>query len=161
MAIAALAAQPPPVMTTSWARTLRAAVGKRSTRKMMSCTAIPAQSKSGLIEDTVALLDPTADDVVRDRDRRRRAQPGWMPAKQHRGGVIARQPPRILELGMIHGERLRQCLGVASHHQRHRKRPGLRREITHPSAGNPCFLPRLPPDRLLYGLARLDETCEA
>src|ERR1039457_7395686 len=89
MATAALAAQPPPVMMNSAAATLAPGAGKFCTRMTMSCTAMPAHRIFGAFLPGAAsvkadlVLHPGADDVMRDRHRRRRGQALRVAARQH------------------------------------------------------------------------------
>src|SRR5256714_7328294 len=77
IATAAFAALPPLMVRNSLACVFTSGRGKRSTRNTRSSTAIPVHSTClrASAADTVALLDPGADDVMRDRDRRRNADP--------------------------------------------------------------------------------------
>ena len=134
IATAALAAQPPPVMMKSLATALAPGGGNARTRMTMSCTAMPAHrifgaacARSGKADLAV---DPGADDVMGDRDRRRRAQPvadggAAASARPRRARTSARLPVPSRSTTMS----VRQRLGVAADHQRHRERPGLRGEI--------------------------------
>src|SRR6058998_2551446 len=75
--------------------------GNDPTRNTRSSTAMPVHStclRAASAEDTVALLDPGPDDVMRDRDRRRNADPFGMLAEEHRCGLLAREPARVLQL---------------------------------------------------------------
>src|SRR6185312_398558 len=168
IAIAALAAQPPPTATNSLACALPSAGGNSSTRKISSSTAIPVQRMRGaapgpaaLVEGNDVAFDPGADDVMRDRDRRRRAKPVGMLAHQHQRDLVAVEPARALELGRIDLDVVIECLGVAADHQRHGERPGLRREVGDAPARDPGLFVHLAAHRLLDVLAGLHEPGEA
>src|SRR5258705_6979852 len=74
IATAAFAALPPFTVPNELACVFTSGRGNDSTRKIWSTTAMPAhrtcfmRAPSG--KDTIALLDPGADDVMRDRHRR-------------------------------------------------------------------------------------------
>src|SRR5215470_10929751 len=106
MATAALAAHPPPTVMNSLAIVFMSAAGKRSTRNTWSSTAIPVHKTTGWRrspsgQDTIALLDPRADDVVRDSDGWRRAETVGMPSQQHQSHLLTIEPAGVLQLGMI------------------------------------------------------------
>src|SRR5688572_465804 len=106
-------------------------------------------------EDTVALLDPGADDVMRDRDRRRNADPFGVLADEHQRGLVAGEPARILQFLAIDLDVRVRRARVAADHQRHRERPRLRAEIFHLAADDAGLLQRLAPRRFLDALAGL------
>src|ERR1700720_1826067 len=124
MATAALAAQPPPTATNSLAMALPSGGGNSLTRNTSSSTAMPVHRMRGLAKLGDLAFDPGADDVMRDRDRRRRAEPVGMPAQQHQRHLLAVEPARAFELGRIDRDVVGKRLGVATDHQRHRERPG-------------------------------------
>src|SRR5580658_5035599 len=163
IAIAALAAQPPPTATNSLACALPSAGGNSSTRKISSSTAMPVHRMRGaaLGEGNDVPLDPGADDVMRDRDRRRRAEPVGVPAQQHQRDLVATEPACALELGRVDLNLVGERLGVAADHQRHGKRPGLRREVDDAPAHDARLFLHLAPHGYLDVLARLDEPGEA
>src|SRR6185295_9214315 len=100
IATAALAVLPP-LMVPNWlAWVLMSGRGNVLTRKMRSRTAMPVQRTCLRVsgEDTVSLLDPGADDVMRDRDWRRNADPLRMLADEHQRDLVAREPARVLQL---------------------------------------------------------------
>src|SRR3974390_1348917 len=70
-------------MTKSDACTLVPAAGNASTRMTMSCTAPPAHRMLGCSVKTDLALDETADDVVRDSDRRWCREARFVPPHQH------------------------------------------------------------------------------
>src|SRR5215831_8775403 len=109
IATAALAAQPPPTAMNSLAIALPSGGGNSSTRKTSSSTEIPVHRMRGL-EDTRLSFDPVANDVMRDRDRRRRAEPVGMAAQQHQCHLLALEPARAFELGAVHLDVGRQRL---------------------------------------------------
>src|SRR5450755_1640244 len=165
-ATAALAAQPPPVMMNSDADTLAPGAGKFCTRMTMSCTAMPAHKIFGACPGTGSVkadlvLHPGADEVMRDRHRRRRGQAIGVLAHQHGRDLRLGKPPGVLEFLAVHHNFAGQGLGVAADHQRGRKRPRLRVEILHPATGDAGFLARFPPHRVLDRFARLDEAGQA
>src|SRR5262245_23643880 len=128
-ATAAFAAQPPPTAMNSLAIALPSGGGNSSTRKTSSSTAMPVHRMRGLAKLGHLTFDPGADDVVRDRHRRRRAEPVGVAAQQHQRDLLALEPARAFELRLIHLDVGGERLGVAADHQRHGKRPGLRGEI--------------------------------
>src|SRR5204862_1837450 len=74
IATAAFAALPPLMVSNALACVFTSGRAKRSTRNTRSSTAMPVHNTClRSAEDTVALFDPGADDVMRDRDRRRNA----------------------------------------------------------------------------------------
>src|SRR5947207_40254 len=78
IATAAFAALPPLMVRNSLACVFTSGRGNDPTRNTRSSTAMPVHSTclaAASAEDTVVLLDPRADDVVRDRNRRRDADP--------------------------------------------------------------------------------------
>src|SRR5882757_8872628 len=101
MATAAFAALPPFTIPNELACVFTSGRGNDSTRKIWSTTAIPAhrtcfmRETSG--EDAVALFDPGADDVVRDRDRRRNADSLRMLPDEHQCGLLAGEPARVFQ----------------------------------------------------------------
>src|SRR5262249_27755713 len=136
IATASCAAHPPPVMMNSLAATLVPGPGKFSTRMTMSCTAMPAQRIFGPFGarsvKVYLVLHPGADDVVRDRNRRRRRQPLRMFAHQHGLNLFLAKPPSVLELRAIDHNLVRQCFNVTADHQPCRDRPWLRTEAHAP-----------------------------
>src|SRR5215470_18056386 len=116
IATAALAAQPPPTARNSLACALPSGAGNWSTRNTSSSTAMPVHKMRGLDRSTApdpargaaspeaALpaakrlsLDPGADDVMRDRDRRRRTEAVGMLPQQHQRYLLALEPARTFE----------------------------------------------------------------
>src|SRR4051812_49226140 len=100
IATAAFAALPPLMVRNSLACVFTSGRGNDPTRNTKSSTAMPVHStclRAASAEDTVALLDPGADDVMRDRDRRRYADAFRMPAEEHRCGLVAGEPARVLQ----------------------------------------------------------------
>src|SRR5215467_2756512 len=165
IATAAFAAHPPPVMMNSLAATLVPGPGKFSTRMTMSCTAMPAQRIFGTFVarsvKAYLVLHPDADDVVRDRNRRRRRQPLRMFAHQHGLNLFLAKPPSVLELRAIDHNLVRQCFNVTADHQRCRERPWLRSEVDDAAAGDAGFLARFPTDGILERFAGLNEPGKA
>src|ERR1700674_1620025 len=161
MATAALAAQPPPMVMNSLDSTLASAIGNSWTRNTSSRTAMPAQRIWAMSDDAPVAFQPRPDDVMRDGDRMGDDQAAGMAAQHHGGDFIAVEPAGVLKLGAIDRELGRQRLRMAANHQRHRERPGLRREIGDAPAFDADLLAGLPPHRLLDGFARLDEPRKA
>src|ERR1700690_1674924 len=166
MATAALAAQPPPVMMKSDAGTLVPGAGKFCTRITMSCTAMPAHKIFGAFPDAGSVkvdlvLHPGADEVMRDRYRRRRGQAVRVLAHQHGRDLRLGKPPRVIEFLVVYHDVAGQCLGVATDHQRPRERPGFRVKINPPAASDAGFLARFPPHRVLDRFARFHEAGQA
>src|SRR5436190_2029950 len=101
IATAAFAALPPLMVRNSLACVFTSGRGNDPTRNTRSSTAMPVHStclRAASAEDTVALLDPGADDVVRDRNRRRDADPFRVPASKHQRNLVAGKPARVFEL---------------------------------------------------------------
>src|SRR2546423_3508154 len=99
IATAAFAALPPLMVRNSLACVFTSGRGKRSTRNTRPSTAMPVHNTClRSAEDTVALFDPGADDVMRDRDRRRNADPFRVAPDEHQRGLLAREPARVLQL---------------------------------------------------------------
>src|SRR3984957_18323726 len=160
IAIAALAAQPPPTATNSLACALPSAGGNSSTRKISSSTAMAVPRVGGPAQVARLPFDPGADDVMRDRDRRRRAEPVGMPAQQHQRDLLATEPARAFDPGRVDLDVVGERLGVAADHQRHGKRPGLRRKVDDAPARDTRLFMHLAPHGFLDVLARLDEPGE-
>src|SRR6185369_1339457 len=162
IATAALAAQPPPTAMNSLASPLLSTGGTDFTRYTSSSTTMPAQRMRGASRSTNARsLDPGANDVVRDRDRRRGGEPLGVRLHQHGGGLVTREPARVLELGCVDLDVDRQRLRMRADHQRHRERPGLGGEIADIATDNAGLLKSFPTHRVLDGFAGLDEPGEA
>src|SRR4051812_23397246 len=149
IATAAFAALPPGTVRNSLACVFRSGRGWRSTRNTRSSTAMPVHSTClrGSAEDTVALLDPGADDVMRDRDRRRNADPFRMLPDEHQRGLLPREPARVLQFLAVDLDVRVGRTRVAADHQRHRKRPWLRAKIFYLAADNAGLLQGLAPRR--------------
>jgi hypothetical protein len=107
------------------------------------------------------VLNPGADDVMRDRDRGRCGEPLWMFAHQHRFDLIFGKPAGVLKFLAVDHNLVRHCFGVTADHQRGRKRPGLRGEIDHAAADNAGLFASFPMHCVFDRFARLDETREA
>src|SRR5258708_3195799 len=163
IATAALAALPPLTVRNSLAWVLRSGRGKLGTRNTRSRTAMPVQRTClrGSAEDTVALLDPGADDVMRNRNGWGNADLLRMLAGKHQRGLFAREPARVLQLRAIDRDVRVGGARVAADHQRHRKRPGLRAEVLHLAADDAGLLQGLAPRGFFDTFARLDEAREA
>src|ERR1041384_1397988 len=161
IATAAFAPFPPLMVSKAVACVFTSGRGKCGTRNTMSSTAMPVHSTCFCSAEDIVRLDPGADDVVRDRDRRRYRDLLRMLAAEHLHHLVTREPARVLELLAIDRDLGRGRLRVAADHQRHRERPGLRREVLHAPADDAGFLQRLAPRRFFDALARLDEACEA
>src|SRR5438105_4219070 len=144
-AMAALAAQPPAVAANASAWTFPPGSGKRSTLNRKSSTAMPAQSttagrrRSLPLSEFNAVLHPTADDMVGDRERLRRGEAGGMRPCEYQTDLFAREPASVVELGAIEDNLVRECFGMAADHQRGRKRPRLRGEIADAPAHDAGF----------------------
>src|SRR6186997_1996324 len=96
----------------------------------MSCTAPPAHRMRGFFLPcgslkTDLVLYPCADDVMRDRYRRRRRQSLRVFAHQHAPDLFLAKPAGVLEFLAVDDDFVRQGLGMAADHQRRRERPGL------------------------------------
>src|SRR5215468_582357 len=161
IAIAALAAQPPPMVMNSLAAALVSGVGNSRTRNTSSRTATPAQRMFAMSDKAPVGLKPRPDDVMGDRDRRSRRQAVGVPTQHHGGNLLALEPAGILQLRTINLEFRGQSLGMASDHQRHREGPRLRCEVGNASAFDTGLLQGLPSYRILDGFARLDESRKA
>src|SRR2546423_743681 len=100
MATAAFAALPPLMVRNSLAWVFTSGRGNDPTRNTRSSTAIPVHSTClrASAEDTLALLDPGANDVMRNRNRRRYADSFRMLAEEHQRGLVAGEPARVLQL---------------------------------------------------------------
>src|SRR5262245_60680529 len=126
----------------------------------MSSTAPPAQRifDFSAFRSVKAYLvfHPGADDVMRNRNRRRRGQPLRMLAHEHRLNLALAEPAGILQFLPINHNLVRQRPGVATDHQRSRKRPWLRCKINHLATGNADFLPRFSVHRILDRFTRLN-----
>src|SRR4029077_4542678 len=94
IATAAFAPFPPLMVSNAVAWVFTSGRGKCGTRNTRSSTAMPVHSTClrGSTEDTVALFDPGADDVMRDRDRRRDADPFRVLAPEHQRNLVAGKP---------------------------------------------------------------------
>src|SRR5215467_428436 len=161
IAIAALAAQPPPMARKSLAATLVSGVGNSRTRNTSSRTATPAQRTLAMSDKAPVGFEPRPNDMMGDRDRMGRGQAVGVPTQHHGGNLLALEPAGILQLGTINLEFRRQSLGMTSDHQRHREGPRLRREVRDASAFDPGLLQSFPSYRIFDGFARLDESCKA
>src|SRR5262245_44325619 len=109
--MAALALLPPPISTNSKASILPSGGGNSLTRNTSSSTPMPAHRMRPGSRRNVP-LHPCTDDVVGDREWRRRGQAAGMAARQHRGRLVARKPARVLELGVVDLDIVRQRLGM-------------------------------------------------
>src|SRR5437868_13050016 len=94
IATAAFAALPPLMVRNSLACVFTSGRGNDPTRNTRSSTAMPVHSTClrGSAEDTVALLDPGTDDVMRDCDRRRNTDPLRMSPDEHQRGLVPGKP---------------------------------------------------------------------
>src|ERR1700733_6305687 len=162
-ATAAFAAQPPLTTKKSLACTLPSGRGNSSTRNTSSSTIMPAQRMRGAesAEDIAAVLDIVADDVVSDRDRRRRGQALRMLPLEHQCELVAVKPARVFKLVAVHDNGVGQRLGMAADHDRRRKRPRLRGEIAYAPAVDTGLLGHFAPHRFLDGFPRLGEAGQA
>src|SRR5580698_7828502 len=102
MAMAALAAQPPPTVMKSLASTLASGSGNSRTRNTSSRTAIPAHRMRGMSDQAPVGFDPCADDVIGDGDGMGHRQAVGMPTQQHGDDLVAGKPAGILELAAVH-----------------------------------------------------------
>src|SRR5271170_1623230 len=163
IATAAFAAQPPLTTKNPVAWTLPSACGNSSTRNTSSRTMMPVQRIRGApfrraiasAEDIAAILDEAADDVMRNRDRRRRSQARRMLALEHSGKFLAFEPARVFKLIAVDGDGVGQGLGIAADHDRRREWPRLRGKIFHPPASNADFFQHFAPHRFLDRFAGL------
>src|ERR1041385_8826348 len=140
MATAAFAALPPLMVRNSVACVFTSGRGKCGTRNTMSSTAMPAHNTCFRSGEDIVRLDPGADDVMGDRDRRRDRDLLRMLAAEHLHNLVAREPARVLEFLPVDRDLGRGRLRVAADHQRHRERPRLRGEIFHASTHDAGFL---------------------
>src|SRR2546421_7094399 len=136
IATAAFAALPPLMVRNSLACVFTSGRGNDPTRNTRSSTAMPVHTTClrASAEDTIALLDPGADDVMRDRNRRRNADALRMLADEHQRGLVAAEPARVLQLLAVDLDVGVGRARVTADHQRHWKRPLLRAEIFHLAA---------------------------
>src|SRR5579872_3290455 len=162
MATAALAAQPPSVVTKALARILVSGAGKPSIRKIWSSTATPAQTmfcaRDGivLLSSTLAgILQPRTDNMISNSNRIRNGQAIRMLAQQHCRHLVAVKPAGIFQFSMIDLDIGGQRLRMAADHQRGGKRPRLRGEISNVATGDPGFFAGFPPHGVFDGLAGL------
>src|SRR4029077_2912764 len=109
----------------SLAATLVSGIGTARTRKTSSTAAMPAHRIFAISEQAPVGLEPCPYNVVCDRERMGRCQTIRVPAQHHGGDFVAREPAGVLQFAMINLELGRQCLGMTTDHQRHRKRPWL------------------------------------
>src|SRR5213075_2370598 len=126
IATAAFAALPPLTVRNSLACVFTSGRGNDPTRNTRSSTAMPVHStclRAASAEDTIALLDPGADDVMRDCDRRRNADPLRMSPDEHQRGLIPAEPARVLQLLPVDLDVGVRRARVTADHQRHRERP--------------------------------------
>src|SRR5215213_2974510 len=163
IATAAFAALPPLTLRNSLAWVFTSGRGWRSTRKTRSSTAIPVHTMCLRVsaEDTITLFDPCADDMMRDRDRRRNTDPFRVSAHEHQRDLVAREPARVLKLLAVDRDVGVDRLRVTADHQRHREGPRLGGEILYASAGDAGFFQRFAPSRFLDVLTRLDKARKA
>src|SRR5712671_7780241 len=96
------------MVMNSLACTLVSGIGNARTRKTSSRTAMPAQRIFVMSEQAVVGFEPGADDVMGDRKRMSRRQAIGVPAQQHGGNFVAREPAGVLQLGTIDLELGRQ-----------------------------------------------------
>src|SRR5262252_8503415 len=164
-ATAALAAQPPLTMKKLCAWVFASGCGKRSTRNTSSSTMMPAHKIARALLPALAelnlFLHPSADDVVGDGHGRRRGQAAGMTPQQHARDLLAVEPAGVVELRAVDDDLARERLGMTADHQRGRKGPGLRGEITHASANDAGLFARFPPHGVFDRFAGLDEAGEA
>ena len=122
--------------------TLPSGGGKRSTRKTSSSTVMPAHRTSLprrlRYRKTHLLLHPGADDVIGDRDRRRRGQALGMLPQQHRRHLLAVEPARVLELVAVDHD-------VARHRLARGSRSSARSETARAASGNSSRSPQTMP----------------
>src|SRR5436309_94610 len=162
IATAAFAALPPLTVRNSLACVFTSGRGNDPTRNTRSSTAIPVHSTClRTSTEDIVLLDPGADNVMRNRDRRRDRDPLRMLAPEHQHDLVSGKPTRVLKFLAVDGNFDRGGLRVATDHQRHRERPGLRGEIFHVPARDAGFLHGLAPGRFLDALARFDKSRKA
>jgi len=124
---------------------------------------MPVQRMRGAeaVEDIAAVLDVVADDVVGDRNRRRRGQALRMLALEHQSELVAVKPACVFKLVAVHDDGVGQRLGMAADHDRRWKRPRLRGEISYAPAGDAGLLEHFAPHRFLDGFPRLGEAGKA
>src|SRR5262249_5433563 len=162
IATAVFAAQPPLTTKNPLAWTLPSGCGNSSTRNTSSSTMIPAHRIRGArsADDIGAVLDITADDVMGDRNRRRSCQPLRVLPIEHQGEFFAIEPARVFQFFTVNDDRLGQRLNVTTDHDRRRKWPRLRSEITHAPAGNANLFQHFTAHRLFDAFAGLREPGE-
>src|ERR1700752_1557837 len=98
IATAAFAPFPPLIVSNAVACVFTSGRGKCGTRNTMSSTAMPVHRTCFCLGEDIVRLDPGADDVMRDRDRRRDRDLLGMLAGEHQHDLVAREPARVLEL---------------------------------------------------------------
>src|SRR5262249_56296906 len=106
--------------------------GNSSTRNTSSKTMMPAQRIRGArsAEDIGASLYVAANNVMGDRDRRRRGKPLRVLAVEHQSQFFPVEPARGFKFFAVDDDRVRQRLRVAADHDSRRTRPPLPRETT-------------------------------
>src|SRR5215472_1284579 len=163
IATAALAAQPPLTTKKPLACTLPSGWGNSSTRNTSSKTMMPAQRIRGArsAEDIGTSLYVAANNMMGDRDRRRRGKPLRVLAVEHQGQFFPIEPARVFKFFTIDDDSGPQRLGIAADHDRRRERPRLRCEIAHPAARNSHFFRHLSPHCLFDRFAGFGETGKA
>src|ERR1700733_14073874 len=163
IATAAFAAQPPLTTKNPLACTLPSGCGNSSTRNTSSRTMMPAHKMRGApllraavsAKDIATVLDITADDVMRDSDRRRRGQASRMLAPEHCRQFVALEPAGVLQFLAIDHDGIGQRFGVAADHDGRRKRPRLRREIFDAADSDADFFQHFATHRFLDRFAGL------
>src|SRR3954469_1408283 len=168
MEIAALSALPPQISARWLALALLPRAGTASTRKVRSRTGMPMQRMRGAISAIDALssssalvVHPAAEQMMRNRKRMRAGEPVRMRPRQHQRRLLAREPARILQLGVIDDDVLAHGPRTAADHQRRRIGPGLGHVILHVGAADAGLFEDLAAHRILDGLCGLDEPGEA
>src|SRR6516225_9240618 len=124
---------------------------------------MPAHKMRGapLTEDIVTVLDKIANDMMGDRDGRRRGETLGMVPAEHRRQLVAVEPACVFEFFAVDDKGVRQSLGMAADHDRGGEWPRLGGEIAYPPAYNASLFPHLAPHRFFNRFARFGETGEA
>src|ERR1051325_11055526 len=98
IATAALAPLPPLIVSNAVACVFTSGRGKCGTRNTMSSTAMPVHKTCLRSGEDIVRLDPGADDMMCDRDRRRDRDLLGMLAAEHLHDLVAGEPAGVLEL---------------------------------------------------------------
>src|ERR1044072_8860119 len=117
IATAAFAPFPPLIVSNAGACVFTSGRGKCGTRNTISSTAMPVHNTCFCSGKDIVRLDPGANDVVCDGNRRRDRDLLGMLAVEHLYDFIARDPACVFQFFAIDGDLSRGCLRVAADHQ--------------------------------------------